>query len=184
MINKKKSLQALLAISVVSALGGCSALSGNAEPVQVTDRAVVDQSQYSQASLERRIERHFYAGLGIGASRLNPDTSDMLGVEVSKRQDTGGQLTLGMDIDKRFSVEVHGSKLGTAGLSPSGGVEYNMLGASALLYAGKHRHMYRRQGLTGYGRLGLGLLRNSGIDNTEVEQVNPTNILIGCLSHR
>jgi OOP family OmpA-OmpF porin len=75
---------------------------------------------------------------------------------------------------------VHGTDLGEAGLAPSGSSSYRTFGGSALFYAGKNRHRYKRHGLTGYGRLGYGFLSNSR-NGTEVNfvQDNATHLIFG-----
>ena len=92
----------------------------------------------------------------------------------------GGQLTIGTDLRKWISLEGHAASLGEAGLSGgAGGVAYTQLGASALFYAGRARHRFNRQGLTGYGRLGLGFLSTEGTGEIEVVQDNAMHVLAG-----
>ena len=126
-----------------------------------------------------RIQRHVYAGLGVGPSRMEPDTSEVSGADVNDRVESGGQVTLGMDLSRQLSVELHSADLGSAGVTPSSRVNYHIHGASALLYAGKNRHNYRRQGFSGYGRLGFGLLDNSVDGDVTYVQDNGTHVLFG-----
>jgi len=107
-----------------------------------------------------RVGRHLYAGLGVGSSHLDPDSSRAPGYDVNDRVNTAGQLTLGMDLSKQFSIEANAAELGSAGFSPSGRISYKTYGLSALVYAGKNRHNFKRRGFTGYGRLGVALLEN------------------------
>lgn len=130
--------------------------------------------QYSDS-----ITRKIYGGIGFGASWLEPDTSEVDGVDPNKRVNGAGQLTLGMDINKWVSIEGHAAALGEAGLSPSGELSYQTMGISALAYAGKSRHRYNRRGLSGFGRVGYGFLRNEPSDGLEFEQVNASHLLLG-----
>ncbi len=106
-----------------------------------------------------------YASVGIGASRLNPDTSAVPGWSPDDTIAGAGQVTLGVDLGKRVSVEMHSADYGSAGLSPEGRVNYHMNGVSALLYAGKNLDRYRRRGLNGYARIGFNQLENTPIGN-------------------
>ncbi len=127
----------------------------------------------------RRVGRHVYFGAGIGASHLNPDTDEVTTFGVNDRVNKAGQVTLGMDISRQLSLEVHSVDLGSAGLSPAGRINYHQYGASALVYAGKNRHRYKREGLTGYARLGVGVLSNSAVGDVPFAQENATHLLIG-----
>lgn len=127
-----------------------------------------------------RIHRGIYAGIGLGSSFLNPDTSEVPGVDVDDRTEIAGQLTLGLDFNKWASFELHYSELGEASLSPTGSIDYETFGASALFYAGKARHRYKRHGFTGFGRLGIGYLNNSRSGpEAAFERDNSTHVIFG-----
>jgi len=136
------------------------------------------QSSYATDPSQRRIQRHVYAGIGMGKSALQPDASEVQGVDVNETSSTGRQLTLGLDINRQFSVELDTADLGSAGFSPGGRINYQVHSASALLYAGKQRHRYRRQGLTGYARLGVGMLNNSAEGDLSFKQENATHFCL------
>jgi len=154
-------------------MSACSTLPGN--PV---DRSGPGSS--GSGDYENRIGRHFYAGTGLGLSRLEPDVSELNNVGVNDRVNAGGQITLGMDLSRQLALELHSADLGSAGLSGGAGrINYHLHGASALFYAGKNRHNYRRAGLSGYGRLGVGLLDNSAVGPVQFVQDNGTHILFG-----
>jgi len=78
-----------------------------------------------------------------------------------------------------MQVELHSADLGSAGLSPTGRINYHLHGASALVYAGKQRHTFKRHGLKGFGRLGFGMLQNSAVGAVNYEKVNDTHVLLG-----
>ncbi len=126
-----------------------------------------------------RIKRHFYAGIGIGPSRTDPDTSQVPGIDVNERVDNGGQLTLGVDLSRQLSLELHTTDLGSAGLNNDSRINYNIHGGSALFYVGKNRHNFKRRGFSGYGRLGYAFLQNSAEGNVDFEKVNATHFLFG-----
>ncbi len=133
----------------------------------------------SNGNFNDRIQRHVYAGLGVGASRLEPDTSEVPTANVDDRVEPGGQLTVGMDLSRQVAVELHTADLGSAGISPTGRINYHLTGVSALLYAGKNRHRFKRTGLTGYGRIGAGFLDNSTVGDVNFVQDNQTHLLLG-----
>jgi len=120
-----------------------------------------------------------YAAAGIGPSRIEPDTSQVQGVDPNDRVEPAGQVTLGVDLNKWVSVEGHSADLGSAGLSPTGRINYHVNGLSALVYAGGNRSRFKRRGLTAFGRVGVGLLDNSPVGDVEFERVNDTHVLFG-----
>ncbi len=125
------------------------------------------------------LRRHLYAGVGIGRSRLEPDASEVPAYTVNDRDATGGQITLGIDINKYVSAELHSADLGSAGFDPSGRINYHTYGVTALLYAGGNRSSFRRQGLTGYGRVGYGYLENTPVGNVPFVKDHATHVLFG-----
>ena len=123
--------------------------------------------------------RTIYAGAGIGASRLEPNTNKIEGWDVNERVSSGGQINVGLDLYKQLSLELHSADLGSAGLSPSGRINYHIDGISALIYAGGNRDRYKRQGLTAYGRGGYGLLSNSPVGDVPFRTVDDNHWLWG-----
>jgi len=136
-------------------------------------------SAVAASSYEDSLSPGIYAVAGIGPSRLEPDTSAVAGVDLDDRVEPAGQITIGADLTRHISLEAHSADLGSAGLSPSGRINYQVNGASALLYAGGNRGRFRRQGLTGFGRLGVGVLDNSAVGDVSFEQENGTHLLYG-----
>jgi len=141
----------------------------SAQPVAFGDR------YYDDDAFMRRI----YGGIGIGRSFLEPDTSQVDGVDPNRRVNNAGQIMIGADLNKWLSVEGHAATLGDAGLSPSGSISYQEYGISALAYIGKNRHHFNRRGLIAFGRLGYGLLENEPSPGLAWEQVNPGHVLMG-----
>lgn len=167
-------LPVLLAAAVT--LSGCSFVrstnSASTEPY-------IAGANFNNQVVRDRIGRHIYAGTGIGASNMEPDTSEVPLYDVNDRVEPGGQITLGMDLSRQLSVELHSADLGSAGLSPNGRINYHIHGASALIYAGKNRHNFKRRGLTGYGRLGVGYLENSAVGDVPFVKDNAVHVLFG-----
>ena len=176
MLKSMRMKQLCCSLSALALLTGCAQLLGNR--IDAAPKALSDQSD-ADVVYENRIGRHFYAGTGLGASWLEPDTSEVPGVNVNDRVNAGGQITVGMDLSRQLAMELHSADLGSAGLSPAGRINYHVHGVSALLYAGKQRHNYRRQGLTGYGRVGLGFLDNSPVGDVDYVKDNGAHFLIG-----
>jgi len=161
-------VRALMLWLSFSLLAGCSSIPHNQPDAPNANAPYTD-----------RVGRHVYAGTGIGTSWLEPDSSELAGSIVNDRVSAGGQVTLGMDVSRQLSLELHTADLGSAGISPDARVNYNIHGVSALLYAGKQRHNYKRRGLSGYGRIGLGVLDNSTVGDIDFVQDSETNLLAG-----
>ena len=166
---KATNLTALAAFGTLL-LSGC----GTANKVPELPGSAVAASSY-----EDSLSRGLYAVAGIGPSRLEPDTSGVDGFDQDDRVEPAGQITIGADLSRHFSIEAHSADLGSAGLSPGGRINYQVNGASALFYAGGNRGRFRRQGLTGFGRLGVGVLENSAVGDVPFEQINGTHLLYG-----
>jgi len=157
-------------------LTGCAGFGGasNTASDEGLYRSGVASSQYDD-----RLTKTVYAATGLGLSRLEPDTSEVSGSDVNDRVNAGGQMTLGADLTKHLSLELHSADLGSAGISPTGRINYHLHGASALIYAGKNRHNFKRRGFSGYGRLGYGLLENSPVGDVNFVKDNASHVLVG-----
>jgi len=141
-------------------------------------------SLQSPKSERGRFRRSVYASTGIGASRLVPDKVGISTWSVSDKVNAGGQISIGADISKHFSLELHSADLGSAGVEQFAGplrgrINYQMHGASVLWYAGKNRHQNKRRGLTGFGRAGVAMMRNSPVGSAPYSQRNSTQMLVG-----
>lgn len=169
-------MRSAMVLSVVTAAvlaSSCAtrqAIPESSEPA--VGRAVTDRTS-------DRVGRHFYAATGVGASRLEPDASEVPEFTVNDRVEAGGQVTLGMDLSRQLAVEVHSADLGSAGFDPGGRINYHTFGASALVYAGKNRHNFKRRGFTGYGRVGLGYLENTPVGDVPFVKDNQVHVLFG-----
>lgn len=172
---KKLRFTSILFATLATA-SGCSSfqqiIPGSNSPEPSIGRAVSKNSS-------DRVGRHVYAATGLGVSRMNPDASETPAFSVNDRVEAGGQVTLGVDLSRQLSLEAHSADLGSAGFSPGGRINYHIHGASALVYAGKNRHNFKRQGLSGYGRLGVGVLENSPVGNVPFVKDNDMHVLFG-----
>lgn len=177
---KPNTLKKLRFISILFATAatasGCSSfqqiIPGSSSPEPSIGPAVARVSN-------DRVGRHVYAATGVGASRMNPDASEVPAFSVNDRVEAGGQITLGVDLSRQLSLEAHSADLGSAGFSPGGRINYHIHGASALIYAGKNRHNFKRRGLSGYGRLGVGVLENTPVGNVPFVKDNDMHVLFG-----
>jgi len=152
-------------------LGGCASIGGASSGGFSKDEVTTGYVD--------EFSRGLYAAAGIGPSRLEPDASQVAGFDLDDRVEPAGQVTLGVDVTKHFSVEAHSADLGSAGFSQGGRINYHVNGVSALFYAGGNRHRFRRQGLTAFGRLGVGVLDNTTVGDVPFEKVNGTHVLFG-----
>lgn len=184
----KKIFSVSAALASLIALGGCSTLTGLTDLPGKADKPVIGKAVANESSGNRQGRRQFkrsvYASTGLGASRLEPDNSQIPTWNVSDKVNAGGQITLGADVNRHFSVELHSADLGSAGVEKFGGslrgrINYHMHGGSVLWYAGKNRHRSKRNGLTGYGRAGVALMDNSPVGNAPYSQRNSTQMLVG-----
>ena len=124
-------------------------------------------------------ESGLYVGAGVGVSRLEPDTSQNSIYSVDDSNSAGGQFAVGYDLTSRVSIEGHIAELGEATLNPSGAIDYQEYGLSALYYGLNDRYdRNERVGFSGYGRLGIGVMENDA-GNVPFNQVNQASLLAG-----
>jgi len=140
----------------------------------------------ASVNAKQDFQRTTYLGIGAGVSMLNPIT-DGTPWEVSESNSVGFQATLGMDLHRYISGEVHFTALGQSGLqrtdtpSVTGEIDYKMMGASGLIYLSTSEsdtEVLRRNGFAGFLRLGFGSMTTS-TENINFEQVNAGQILLG-----
>ena len=207
MLIRRRRLQCrvLLASATAAFLSGCSLLGQSStdapdlktaqqveKPAAIVQIKTDTQSRAEQPLAMQRVayseghtndahrfRKHVYVGAGLGLSRLEPDTSEVSNTDVNDRVEGGGQLSVGWDYSKWFSLELHSADLGSAGISSGGRINYHLLGGSALFYAGKNRHSHSRRGLSGFGRLGYGFLQNSPVGDVNFKKDHSTHVLAG-----
>lgn len=137
-------------------------------------------------------KKRIYINGGIGITQIEPESpSDSL--TVSDNADSGGHLALGYDFNRFLSVEGYVADLGTAQIAflgaDVGSVDYQVFGLSALGYLYNSQSglafrdsdvdgLFRREGLSLYGRLGLGHMRNSS-EGVEYFQDHPNHAVFG-----
>ena len=127
---------------------------------------------------DRDFQGRVYAGAGALVSQLEPDTDRVPDLELDDDVSAGGTVALGYDLSNRFAVEGSYATLGEATLSPAGEIEYRTYGLSALVYGLNDREARaRREGVSAFGRLGVGGLQNDA--DVPYERVNDVHLLAG-----
>jgi outer membrane protein OmpA-like peptidoglycan-associated protein len=137
-------------------------------------------------------KKRIYVNGGIGITQIEPESpSDS--ITVSDNTDTGAHLALGYDFNRFLSVEGYIADLGTAQIAflgaDVGSIDYQVFGLSALGYLYNSQSglglfdsdvdgLFRREGLSLYGRLGLGHMRNSS-EGVEYFQDHPNHAVFG-----
>jgi OOP family OmpA-OmpF porin len=141
---------------------------------------------------DRYFNKRVYVGASAGVSYLQPDTNST-GYKVSDSIDAAVSLHLGIDFSKHWTVETYVTDLGEAEIElngqHAGEISYQHLGISALgyfynthdgTYYGEgydDEGLYRREGLSAYGRVGIGKMDNSSALN--YEQFNKIHLHVG-----
>lgn len=147
---------------------------------------------FSQQSLADDFTQRFYINGGLGLTRLEPESpTDAL--TISDKSDAGGHLGLGYDLSRMFSVEAYVADLGAAEVeflgSQAGSIDYQVYGVSLLGYLFNSRSgsalmdsdvdgLFRREGLSVYGRAGIGHMLNDS-ENVEYTRDYPTHAAFG-----
>ena len=117
----------------------------------------------------RSAEVRPYAGVGLGASFLNANTSN-LPITQDQSYSAAGQITVGTSIGRYFALEARAADLGEATFTDGRAVGYQVADVSAL-------YTQRFGKLTGFGRIGAGALFNDG--DLRTTQRNPTHLVVG-----
>jgi len=178
--SSRRAGPAVLLIAASVFLPACSLMDRQSSDAgSVETGAAFPERTAGKKNGSRNFTRHVYAATGLGASWLEPDTSEVDGVDVNDRVNAGGQIAIGADVTKHLSLELHSADLGSAGLSPGGRINYRMHGGSALVYAGKNRHQHARSGLSAYGRVGVGVLDDSAVGQVDYIEENNAHVLFG-----
>lgn len=137
-------------------------------------------------------KKRIYINAGIGITEIEPESpSDSL--TVSDNADTGAHIALGYDINRFLSIEGYAADLGTAQIAflgaDVGSIDYQVFGLSALGYLYNTQSgiafrdsdvdgLFRREGLSLYGRVGVGHMRNSS-EGVEFFQDHPNHAAFG-----
>ena len=116
----------------------------------------------------------WYFGLGLGVSRLNPDSNGTL-YDVDDESSEGYKLTLGYDWSERVSIEGYFADIGEAEMSPNGEVEYQDVGISGLY------HFYQQEiphrGFEAFAKAGVGIMENDS--DLNYKRVNDAHMMFG-----
>jgi len=124
-------------------------------------------------------ESRWYAGAGLGVSRLKPDTNNTI-YSVSDSSSNGLKLYGGYDWNDKFSIEAYIADLGESTLSPSGTVEYRDIGVSGLYYFYNNQGDNGRQNRTNlsvFAKAGLGYMKNDS--DVNYDRIHDAHILLG-----
>lgn len=119
-------------------------------------------------------ENGWYAGAGLGVSRVKPNTDGTI-YSIGNSRSSGGKLYLGYDISRRLSVEGYYADLGHADLLPTGTVGYKDMGLSAMYYL--YLPEGSREGLSAFIRGGVGSMLND--TTVPYKRNNDTHIMLG-----
>lgn len=126
---------------------------------------MVAQADEHDAPFKRRA----YVGVGAGVTQLEPKTNHS-SLSVSENTDSGFHIAAGFDFTTRLSAEIYYADLGAANIAflnqDVGQVDYKVFGLSAIGYLFNSRSGFRasrdgegiirREGLSLYGRVGVG----------------------------
>ncbi len=147
---------------------------------------------FTQSSRAEDFTQRLYINGGVGVTQVEPESpSDAL--TISDKNDSGGHLALGYDISRMLSVEAYAADLGTAEVeflgAEAGSVDYQVYGVSLLGYLYNSRSgpalgdsdtngLFRREGLSLYGRAGIGHILNDS-DRVEYTRDYPNHVAFG-----
>ncbi|MFT6302965.1 MAG: outer membrane protein OmpA-like peptidoglycan-associated protein [Pseudomonadales bacterium] len=147
---------------------------------------------FAEGEIRLDFKKRIYINGGIGITQIEPESSSD-SLTVSDNADTGAHLALGYDFNRFLSVEGYVADLGTAKIAFLGAnvgtIDYQVFGLSALGYLYNNQSglaffdsdvngLFRREGLSLYGRLGLGHMRNSS-EGVEYFQDHPNHAVFG-----
>ena len=193
LITKSRLGRTVMLAAVVLSVSSCGTFSrvlpgdrGSQSSDGLTSQQRIDreekQARATQLKEEKkqrnRSMRRFYAGVGVGASILDPITEDT-GFTLETGSSTAAHLHLGFDYSPRITFELNAGSLGSATLEPTSTIDYSVVAGNALFYFGTNNDsLIRRENVHAYGRVGLGVLSTSG-SGVDIEQVNGAQLLVG-----
>lgn len=147
---------------------------------------------FAEGELKPDFSNRVYINGGIGITQVEPvSPSDSL--TVSDNTDAGVHVALGYDINRFVSVEGYVADLGSAQIAflgaDVGTIDYQVFGLSVLgylyntqsgigLFDSDTNGLFLREGLSLYGRLGLGHMRNTS-EGVEYFQDYPNHAVFG-----
>ena len=151
--------------------------------------AVPAVSQADNSPSDRDFDSRVYVGAGVGVTQLQPEPGCGC-YRVEDDSSEGSQAFIGVDVSRSFSVEGYYADLGGADVAKrtgeaAGSVDYQVYGISAVGYLLNSRGAddyengyddegkYRREGLSIYGRAGVGAMHNDAdVSYQRVEDVH------------
>lgn len=147
---------------------------------------------HPQQSYADDFTQRVYVTGGVGVTRLEPE-SPTPALSISDKSDAGVHLGLGYDLSRIFSVEAYVADLGEAEVeflgASAGSVDYQVYGISLLGYLFNSRSgnalidsdttgLFRREGLSVYGRVGIGHMLNDS-DEVSYKRDYPSHAAFG-----
>ena len=145
---------------------------------------------------ERNFANRWYVGAGPQLSWLKPRTSDT-GYKVDDDTSSGGQAFIGFDLLKRLSIEGYYADQGEAVIGQNvdgrsgGNIGYQQYGLSAIGYLFNSRTandyssgyddegVYRHEGWSAFGRVGLGGMKNHADSVLNHRRLETTALVLG-----
>ena len=115
------------------------------------------------------VSKNVYAGLGIGGSFLQANTSELNLIQ-DNDSSTAGQLILGLNFNNSFAVEGRVADLGKIEFTDGNELGYQVADISGLYKFSKNK-------FNAYARAGVGTLFNSGDFETRLD--SPVHLVVG-----
>ncbi len=142
---------------------------------------------------DRDFDSRVYVGVGAGVTRLQPEPGCGC-YRVEDDNSAGGQVFAGVDISRSLTLEGYyadlgGADVGKATGGSAGSVDYQVYGLSAIGYLLNSRGgddydsgyddegKFRREGLSIYGRIGVGAMKNDA--QVSYERVEDAHMHLG-----
>ena len=169
---RRMKASAPLTVLVTFSLVGCSSI----KTPNVISK--ISMPEINIAENDPSFRKRLYAGGSFGKSSLKPDTEGTV-FTVSNSSSTASQFRLGMDLHNQLSVELDTSVLGTAEFAQANtDVSYTSASINALFYGLTGvQNRSRREGFSGYGRLGYGIVQHGSI--VEPFDYSKNNLILG-----
>ena len=152
--------------------------------------AAADAATQQPGESTTDFNQRWYLGFGAGLSRIRPESQTrVLGVVENK--DSGMHVLLGYDLNRWLSTEVYFADLGAADVefmgAPVGDIGYQVFGIRGIGYFFNAESGFgignnatghaRREGLSLFGRIGLGGISND--TDLDYERDHPVHLSVG-----